>query len=225
MKLYSQATSPYAARVRMLLRAKGAEIEIVPPPGGIGSTEYRAINPLGKIPALVLDDGRVLPESEVICAYLDGMLDGPSLYLDDPVERAHVVLIVRLADLYLSPGLNDFFKLLFTAPGNRAAIAETLPNIARGLKYLDLYVAPSGCAAHAQFSQADCALAPLLLNVAEVLAPVIGENLLERRPNLMAYWQAIQQDPIAAPVLAEMREGLKKYQATLQAAQQSVQQQ
>lgn len=220
MKLYSNAASPYAARVRMLLRAKGASIELVSPPGGLGSTEYRAINPLGKIPALVLDDGRVLPESEVICGYLDATLGGPSLYLTDPVHRAHVALIVRLADLYLSPGMNDFFKLLFTGPGNRAAIAQILPDIARGLKYLDLYVAPNGYAAHEHFSQADCALAPLLLNVAEVLAPVIGEDLLERRPNLLAYWQAIQQDATAAPVLAEMRQALKKYQSMLQAAQQ-----
>lgn len=220
MKLYNNAASPYAARVRMLLRAKGASIELADPPGGVGSTEYRAVNPLGKIPALMLDDGRILPESEVICGYLDTTLGGPSLYLTDPVQRAHVALIVRLADLYVSPGMNDFFKLLFTDPGNRAAVAKLLPDMARGLKFLDLYVAPNGYAAHEHFSQADCALAPLLLYVTEVLAPVIGENLLEKRPNLLAYWHAIQQDATAAPVLAEMRQALKKYQSMLQAAQQ-----
>lgn len=220
MKLYSNAASPYAARVRMLLCAKNASIELADPPGGIGSTEYRAINPLGKIPALALDDGRILPESEVICGYLDAALDGPSLYPSDPVHRARVTLIVRLADLYVSPGMNDFFKLLFTDPTNRAAIAKLLPDIARGLKYLDLYVAPSGYAAHEHFSQADCALAPLLLYVSDVLAPVIGENLLEKRPNLLAYWGAIQQDAVAAAVLAEMRQGLRKYQPMLLAARQ-----
>ena len=216
MKLYSLPTSPYAARVRMFLRAKGAEIELIPPPR---AEEYRAITPLGKVPALVLDDGRILPESEVICAYLDGELAGPSLYAGDLVERAQISLLVRLADLYLSPGLNDFFKLLFTEPGNRAAIEQTLPEIGRGLKYLDLYVATGGYAVGQRFTQADCALAPLLFNVAEVLAPVIGENLIERRPNLLAYWQAIQQNEFAAPVLAEMRDGLRKYRAMLQAAQ------
>lgn len=220
MKLYNLDASPYAARVRMLLRAKEARIELVAPPGGAGSDAYRAINPLGKIPALVLDDGRILPESEVICGYLDEVLGGPSLYPKDPAKRAQVALIVRLADIYLSPGLNDFFKVLFTDPTDRIAIAATLPEMARGLKYLDLYVAPAAYAAHGCFSMADCALAPLLLNVAEVLAPVAGENLLERRPNLLVYWQAIQRDVVAAPVLAEMRAALKKYQAMLQAAQQ-----
>lgn len=219
MKLYNNAASPYAARVRMLLRAKGAGIDLVDPPGGVGSGEYRAINPLGKIPALVLEDGRVLPESEVICGYLDATLGGPSLYPADPVHRAQVTLIVRLADLYVSPGMNDFFKLLFTDPGNRAGFAALVPGIARGLKYLDLYVAPAGYAAGAHLTQADCALAPLLLYVTDVLAPVIGENLLEKRPNLLAYWEAIQQETVAAPVLTEMRQALKKYQPMLQAAQ------
>lgn len=220
MKLYSNATSPYAARVRMLLRVKGASIPLAEPPGGIGSAEYRAITPLGKVPALVLDDGRVLPESEVICSYLDATLAGPSLYPNDPMERAQVVLMVRLADLYVSPGMNEFFKLLFTAPGNRGAFAALVPEIARGLKFLDLHVAQNGYAAGRQFSQADCALAPLLLCIAEVVVPILGENLLEKRPKLLSYWNSIQQNEFAAPVLAEMRQGLKKYQSMLQAAQQ-----
>lgn len=220
MKLYSNAASPYAARVRILLRAKGASIPLAEPPGGLGSAEYRAITPLGKVPCLQLDDGRVLPESEVICGYLNATLPGPSLYPSDPLERAQVTLIVRLADLYVSPGMNEFFKLLFADPGNRAAIAALLPEIARGLKFLDLHVAQSGYAAGRQFSQADCALAPLLLCVAEVVVPVTGEALLEKRPKLLAYWAAIQQHECAAPVLAEMRQGLKKYQSMLQSAQQ-----
>lgn len=219
MKLYSNASSPYAARVRMLLRAKGASIPLAEPPGGTGSAEYRAITPLGKVPALLLDDGRVLPESEVICGYLDAILPGPSLWPSDPLERSQTALIVRLADLYVSPGLHEFFTLLFTDSGNGTAIAALLPGIARGLKYLDLHVATDGYAANRQFSQADCALAPLLLCVAEVLAPVAGENLLEKRPKLLSYWKAIQQDEFAAPVLAEMRQGLQKYQAMLQSAQ------
>lgn len=220
MKLYSNATSPYAARVRMMLRVKDATIPLAEPPGGIGSAEYRTITPLGKIPALQLDDGRVLPESEVICGYLDATLPGPSLWPDDPLEKAQVALIVRLADLYLSPGMNRFFTLLFTDPGNRTALSAVLPELARGLKYLDLHVAQDGYAANRQFSQADCALAPLLLCVAEVVMPVTGEDLLAKRPRLQAYWAAIQQNAYAAPVLAEMRQGLKKYQAMLQSAQQ-----
>jgi glutathione S-transferase len=224
MRLYNLDASPFAARVRILLRVKDAAIAMIPPPGGAASAEFRAITPLGKVPALALDDGRVLPESEVICGYLDALLPGPALLPADPVERSHVALIVRLVDLYVAPGMIVFFKLLFTDPGNRATLAAMLPEMARGLKYLDLYTAPDRHASHQRISQADAALAPMLFYVAEVLPTVIGENLLQKRQNLLAYWEAVQTEPHVAPVLAEMRNALTKYGRMLQAMQQSAQQ-
>lgn len=213
MQLYNIDGSPFAARVRMLLRAKGgAQIEMLKPPA---PAEYRAITPMGKVPALVLDDGQLLPESEVICSYLDVTLGGPSLYLDSQAARTQVALMVRLADLYLAPPMHDFFVLLFTDPGNREAMAALTPGFARGLKYLDHYVAKDGCAADARFSQADCTLAPLLLYVAEVLPGALGQDLLEKRPALAAYWQRIRDHETAKPVLDEIRAGLRKYQTKL----------
>ncbi|WP_341704150.1 glutathione S-transferase family protein [Ferrovibrio sp.] len=221
MQLYNLDASPYAARVRLLLRARGAQIDLVPPPG---KDEFRAITPLGKVPALKLDDGSILPESDIICGYLDAVLPGPSLWPQDPAARARIALVVRLADLYLSPGLSDFFTILFTNPGDRDALAALAPGIARGLKYLDHYVAPGPHAVPGGFSQADCALAPMLFYVDGMLAAMTGGSLLEKRPALLAYWQAIRQDPIAAPVLAEMQAALKKYDRMLQAAGQAAQQ-
>lgn len=215
MKLYNNDGSPFAARVRMLLRAKGAgPIEMLKP-----GADYRTIAPIGKIPALLLDDGTLLPESEVICGYLDATLPGPSLYLDTPEARARVTLMVRLSDLYLAPALHDFFVLLFTDPANRAAIEALAPAFARGLKFLDIYVAKDGCAAEARFSQADCTLAPMLFYVDEVLPSLVGQNLLEKRPALTAYWQRIKAHPAAAPVLEEVRTSWQHYQQKLQATQ------
>jgi glutathione S-transferase len=215
MKLYNNDGSPFAARVRMLLRAKGgAQIELVKP-----GADFRSIAPIGKIPALLLDDGTLLPESEVICGYLDAVLGGPSLYLDTPEARARVTLMVRLSDLYLAPPLHDFFVLLFTDPGNRVALEALTPAFARGLKFLDIYVAKDGCAAEARFSQADCALSPMLFYVDEVLPGLIGQTLLEKRPMLSAYWQRIKAHPTAAPVLDEVRASWRSYQQKFQATQ------
>src|SRR3546814_1945903 len=97
----------------------------------------------------------LFPYTTLFRSYLDGALPGPSLWPADPAERAHVALITRLVDLYVAPGMIVFFKLLFTDPGNLAALAAMLPEMARGLKYLDLYVAPDGHAAHRRISQAD----------------------------------------------------------------------
>ena len=70
MKLYTNPASPFGRKCRVIARElnlKLEEINISPfqDPG------MRRINPLGKIPALVLDDGSVLIDSPVICEYLN----------------------------------------------------------------------------------------------------------------------------------------------------------
>ena len=70
MKLYSNAASPFARKCRVIaheLELKLEEIRTLP----MQDPEFRRINPLGKIPALVLDDGSVLIDSPVICEYLN----------------------------------------------------------------------------------------------------------------------------------------------------------
>ena len=51
MKLYNVYGSPIAARCRIQIYAKELDVEIVEPPGGVSSPEYKAINPTGKVPA------------------------------------------------------------------------------------------------------------------------------------------------------------------------------
>ena len=70
MKLYSNAASPFARKCRVIaheLDLKLEEIRTLP----FNDPDFRRINPLGKIPALVLDDGSVLIDSPVICEYLN----------------------------------------------------------------------------------------------------------------------------------------------------------
>ena len=55
MRLYSEHNSPFSAPVRVAIYAKGLGIEIEPPPGGLLSARFHAINPLGTIPCLMLD--------------------------------------------------------------------------------------------------------------------------------------------------------------------------
>jgi len=82
MRLYTSPTSPFVRKVLVLIREAGI--------GGIGTEEVAGtpvapgslpvdLNPLGKIPALVLDDGRALYDSRVITRYLDSHA-GAGLY-------------------------------------------------------------------------------------------------------------------------------------------------
>jgi glutathione S-transferase len=70
VKLYTNAASPFARKCRVIaheLSLKLEEIRTLP----MQDPEFRRINPLGKIPALILDDGSVLIDSPVICEYLN----------------------------------------------------------------------------------------------------------------------------------------------------------
>src|SRR5271165_1746536 len=117
MKLYQTYASPFPTRVRLLIYAKGIDVEIIEPPGFHASSEakgdYLRINPIGRVPTLVLDDGRALPESEVICEYLEDAFPNAPLLPTDPWARAQVRLISRLCDFYLITAMVP----LFTASG------------------------------------------------------------------------------------------------------------
>ena len=78
MKLYYSLNSPYARKARIIIHELGlkhrVEDVIVTLPA---DAKFRAINPLGKIPALILDDGSAIYDSPVICEYLDELGNGP----------------------------------------------------------------------------------------------------------------------------------------------------
>lgn len=81
MKLMSSPTSPFVRKVRILIREKGAtaRVEEIVVSALADPAELHAANPLGKVPALVLDNGTTYFNSPLICQYLDGELDGQRL--------------------------------------------------------------------------------------------------------------------------------------------------
>jgi glutathione S-transferase len=78
MKLYGSQTSPYVRKVRAMLKEKTIACEFIAQgPGDPGSVVPK-LNPLGKVPVLVRDDGEPIFDSAIIVEYLDG-LSGESL--------------------------------------------------------------------------------------------------------------------------------------------------
>jgi glutathione S-transferase len=225
MKLYQTYTSPFPTRVRLSLYAKGIEVEIIEPPGFHSSAEskgdYLKINPLGRVPALVLDDGRTLPESEVICEYLEDAFPAPPLRPADPWGRAQVRLISRLCDIYLVMAMVP----LFNASGrsrktwDAARITAALGEVETALGYLEAYIGTEGYAVGSTLSLADGALIPQLV-LAYEWAPALfaAESPLGKHPKLAAYWRAITSDPIAARLIDETRKAVTDEQARARAA-------
>jgi glutathione S-transferase len=86
MKLWTSSTSPYARKVRIVLREKRIACE-EQSPVQIG-LDLSQKNPLAKVPTLELDDGTMLFDSVVIVEYLEALQPSPRLIPELPRERA-----------------------------------------------------------------------------------------------------------------------------------------
>jgi glutathione S-transferase len=216
VKLFQTYLSPFPTRVRLMLYAKGIECEFVEPHGFHGDTRpkgsYLDVNPLGRVPALVLDDGRVLPESEVICEYLEDVYPEPRLMPLDPWQRAQVRLLSRLSDFYIVMAMSPLFDAVAQPPQrwDQAAIRGHVAEVAKTLDRLEIFIATNGYAVGSSLTHADGTLVPILLLVAEWMPIFRGPDLLEGRPKIAAYWASIGRDPICARLIAETRQALRK---------------
>ncbi len=94
--LYSSA-SPYSAKVRMAAAYAGVALEPVSVKTDTPPPELLAANPLGKIPALVLDDGRSVFDSRAIIQHLN-RVSGNALLPRNPDKRIEAEVLEALAD-------------------------------------------------------------------------------------------------------------------------------
>lgn len=99
MKLLGTNTSPYVRKARLVLLEKNIpHTYLIDPPREPGSQVARA-NPLGRIPALILDDETCVFDSPVIAEYADTLNDTPILIpRDDALARMRVKRWEALAD-------------------------------------------------------------------------------------------------------------------------------
>lgn len=81
MQLYVTMTSPYARVARIVVLEKGLEgkVEIVEAPTRMPGSPFYTINPSGRVPCLVRDDGVVMEDSQLICTWLDTLDGNPRL--------------------------------------------------------------------------------------------------------------------------------------------------
>ena len=98
MKLYGSLGSPYARKVRILLAEKNIPHEFIIARGSAPDSPVPALNPLGKIPTLLRDDGRALYDSPVIIEYLDSLGSGPKMIPDEFEARIEVKRWEALGD-------------------------------------------------------------------------------------------------------------------------------
>ena len=123
MKLYDYTMAPNPRRVRIFLAEKGIEIEKVQvdiPAGENLAPEFRAINPRGLLPTLVLDDGTVIDESVAICLYFESLHPDPPLIGTDAKTRAVVASAQRHMEFDGLQSVADAFRNANPAFANRS---------------------------------------------------------------------------------------------------------
>ncbi|MDA0276514.1 MAG: glutathione S-transferase N-terminal domain-containing protein [Proteobacteria bacterium] len=105
MKLLGSGLSPYTRKVRIVLAEKKIDCDFETVDVNPSENPVNALNPLGKVPTLVLDDGSTLYDSRVIVEFLDGASPISRLIPDDNRDRVAVRRWEALADGTLDAGL------------------------------------------------------------------------------------------------------------------------
>ncbi len=204
--LYGADISPFAQRVALQLEYKGLEFRVEPPPGGLKSDTFRDLNPIGKIPLLEAD-GVILPESEIICEYIEEVHPEPRLLPIDPADRARGRLISRICDLYVMNPMAPLFANLSRKSRDQAVVDDALRTIKKGLQALDHWIAPEPFATAGMLTLADFAAAPILRYVAEY-PPIFGMTQpFADFGNIATYYAKCREDPHVDRGLARIEAG------------------
>ena len=190
MKLIGSLTSPYVRKVRIVLAEKKIEYEFeLDSPWSPGSNVPN-INPLGKIPVLVLDEETTLFDSRVISEYLDNVAPNNKLMPAPNRERTEVKRWEALAD-----GICDAAALTFLErkrPTERQDvdwITRQESKLIRGLEYMAEQLGEHAWCMGPHFSLADiasgCALGYLAFRFPEIDWSVKHPNLARLYDKLM----------------------------------------
>jgi glutathione S-transferase len=118
MKLYDCARAPNPRRVRIFLAEKNISIPTQQVDLGAmqqKSAAYTTVNPLQRVPALVLDDGTVLTESIAICRYFEALQPEPPLFGRVGLEAAVIEMWNRRVELHLYFPVSHVFRHLHPA--------------------------------------------------------------------------------------------------------------
>ena len=188
MKLYDGGRAPNPRRVRIFLAEKG--ITVPTEQVDLGSMQQRseafsAINPMQRVPALVLDDGTVISESIAICRYFEALNPEPVLFGRGALGSALVEMWNRRAELHLFLPVSHIFRHLHPAMA-RMEVPQVpdwgeanKPRVMAFLQFLDDELKGRPYIAGADYSVADITtmVAVDFMRVAKLAVPDAMANL------------------------------------------------
>jgi glutathione S-transferase len=160
MKLIGSLTSPYVRKARIVLAEK--KLDYVFELDNVWAQDSKAasVNPLGKVPCLIMEDGAVLHDSRVIVEYLDTLTPVCKLLPASGRERAEVKCWEALADGLLDAGVLMFLEKLLRAPEQQSQvwIDRQMSKVTAALKQMSRDLAEKPFCSGNHYSLADVAV-------------------------------------------------------------------
>lgn len=129
MKLYDSRLAPNPRRTRIFLAEKGIALPVEQVDIGTmqhKTPEYAAINPLQRLPALVLDDGSIITESIAICRYFEMQQPDPPLFGVGAKDAATVEMWNRRVEMNFFASVAAVFR--HTHPAMKDLEVPQLPD-------------------------------------------------------------------------------------------------
>jgi glutathione S-transferase len=201
MILFNHPLSPYAQKVRIMLREKKIPFEMQIP-DGLGSGEdtgYSSHNPRLEVPALV-HEGATIFDSTIILEYLEDRFPTPAMRPDSPLARARCREVEEVCDTHyeaINWGLGEirFF-------GRAADKAEKLRRVAgeetAAIQFwLEKFISPSGWMTGDRFGWADLVAVPYI-----TMSQIFG-FAPEPRSKLNEWLEKVTQRPAVAKTIGE----------------------
>jgi glutathione S-transferase len=208
--LHGVSLSPYVRKVRAVLELKQIEYELVTVMPGAMDASFVAKSPLSKIPVWEEEDW-TLPDSSVICAYLEKCVPMPSLYPDAPRAFARALFWEEYADTRLVESSNPVFfqrivrTKVFQQPADeelvRRHLEEVLPPVFDQLE--TLFVGRDGADAHHP-SIGELSVWSSLVNLAHADAALEAA----RWPALAGFVETMNDQPLLRRLIEEERGAL-----------------
>jgi glutathione S-transferase len=162
--IYDKARAPNPRRVRIFLAEKGIEIPVENV--DLGALEHKSeafasLNPMRRLPVLVLDDGTPIAESIAICRYFEAVQPEPTLFGRNPKEIALIEMWQRRVELHLLAAIQNVFRHSHPAmkPMEPVQIAEwsevNRPRVTEALAVLETQLGQHRFVAGDNYSVAD----------------------------------------------------------------------
>ncbi len=203
MKIIETRTAPNPRRVRMFLAEKGLEVpfeEVDLMAGDLRTPEFTRINPLQRVPVLILDDGTAIAETVAICRYFEEIQPEPALMGRSAREKALIEMWNRRVELGLFQSVAHVFRHLnpkmahLEQPQVAAWGQANRPKVLENLAILDRQLADRPFVAGPGFSIAD-----ITAFVAVAFMKPARLDLPGEFRNVARWFREMAERPSAAP--------------------------